>query len=137
MDILSPADRSERMRRVRSKDTKPELVVRRLVHGMGLRYRLHRKDLPGTPDIVFGPRRRVILVHGCFWHGHDDANCRKGALPKTRIEFWRNKIDQNRLRDERTSLALDRAGWGQLVVWECECRDREILSARLRAFLIP
>lgn len=121
------------MRAVRSKDTKPEHVVRRLAHGLGYRFRLHRKDLPGRPDLVFPGRRAVILVHGCFWHGHD---CSKGQKrPATNQAFWDAKLDGNKERDEKNEAALKEAGWRVLVVWECELRDRDALAARLRTFL--
>lgn len=121
------------MRAVRSKDTKPEHVVRRLAHGLGYRFRLHRKDLPGRPDLVFPGRRAVILVHGCFWHGHD---CSKGQKrPATNQAFWDAKLDGNKERDEKNEAALKEAGWRVLVVWECELRDRDALATRLRTFL--
>ena len=117
VDTLSPAQRSERMSRVRSRDTKPELLVRKLVHGMGYRYRLHRNDLPGKPDLVFGPRRKVILVHGCFWHGHD---CARGARqPKANADYWLAKIERNRSRDARVQEELRQAGWRVIILWEC------------------
>ena len=134
-DTLSPEARSERMSRVRAKDTKPEMAVRRLVHGMGYRYRLHEKRLPGAPDLVFRGRRKVIFVHGCFWHRHPDPTCRLARMPKSRQEFWGPKLDGNRARDERTRAALDQQGWRQMVVWECECGQTEQLGNRIRAFL--
>lgn len=118
---------------IRSKDTKPEMKVRRLVHGMGFRYRLHRKGLPGRPDLVFGPRRKVIFVHGCFWHRH--PGCKNARLPKSRRDFWLPKLKKNRQRDLRDVRALKAAGWGVLVVWECELRNIEQLGARVRDFL--
>lgn len=134
-DILSRAERSERMRRVRSKDTKPEMTLRRLLHGMGYRYRLHRGDLPGSPDIVFPSRRAVIFVHGCFWHGHD---CKRGArVPKTNADYWLAKVARNVERDRRTMASLDAAGWRSLVVWECRIKDRAALEVELVAFLDP
>ena len=135
VDTLSPAQRSERMSRVRSRDTKPELLVRKLVHGLGYRYRLHRKDLPGKPDLVFGPRRKVILVHGCFWHGHDDSNCKLARAPKSRVEFWGPKLARNRERDREVERRLNESGWEALILWECELRDRAGLEQRMRAFL--
>ncbi|SHK14991.1 T/G mismatch-specific endonuclease [Ruegeria lacuscaerulensis ITI-1157] len=120
------------MRAVKAKDTKPEMVVRRLVHSLGYRYRLHRRDLPGCPDLVFSPRRKVIFVHGCFWHGHD---CRRGARqPKTNPDYWRQKIERNRTRDNTAQEALKAAGWDVLTIWECEVRD-PILANRIRRFL--
>ena len=124
------------MSRVRAKDSKPEMVVRRMVHGMGFRYRLHRRGLPGTPDLVFGPKRKVIFVHGCFWHRHPDPACRLARMPKSRQEFWVPKLEGNRQRDQRNIAALAAAGWDSLVVWECETTgDREALATRLRGFL--
>lgn len=135
VDTLSPAQRSERMSRVRSRDTKPELLVRKLVHGLGYRYRLHRRDLPGKPDLVFGPRRKVILVHGCFWHGHDDPNCKLTRAPKSRVEFWGPKLARNRERDREVKRRLNESGWEALILWECELGDRAGLEQRVRTFL--
>ena len=132
MDNLTPEQRSHQMAKIRSSDTKPEMIVRRLVHGMGYRYRLHRPDLKGKPDLVFGPRKKVIFVHGCFWHGH---KCALGRIPKTRIEFWKSKIDSNRLRDERQVAFLETNGWGVLVVWECQLRPIDELKQRIQEFL--
>jgi DNA mismatch endonuclease (patch repair protein) len=121
------------MRAVKSKDTTPELRVRRLLHGMGYRYRLHRKDLPGHPDLVFVGRRKVIFIHGCFWHGHD---CHRGArVPKTNADYWTAKIGRNRDRDARALNALAEQGWRALVLWECELKDEADLRASLHAFL--
>ncbi|MBV2147690.1 very short patch repair endonuclease [Sphingobium sp. AS12] len=125
--------RSRTMRAVRSKDTKPEMIVRKLIHGMGYRYRLHRKDLPGSPDLVFAARRRVVFVHGCFWHGHD---CKRGARqPKANAEYWREKIERNRARDSRATGGLTANGWLVATIWECELGNREHLKDRLRSFL--
>ena len=123
------------MSRVRAKDTKPEMIVRRLVHGMGYRYRLHDRRLPGSPDIVFRSRRKVIFVHGCFWHRHPDPSCKLARMPKSRQDFWAPKLEGNRERDERNRVALDREGWRQMVVWECECRHEEQLRNKLQDFL--
>lgn len=121
------------MRAVRSKDTGPEMVVRRLTHAMGYRYRLHAKKLPGTPDLVFGPRRAAIFVHGCFWHQHD---CRRGSrLPKTRRDYWLPKLRRNHERDQKTQAELIEMGWRVLVVWECQLRERRRLRQRISAFL--
>ena len=117
LDTLSPEARSERMSRIRAKDSQPEMIVRRLVHGMGYRYRLHRRGLPGTPDLVFGPKRKVIFVHGCFWHRHPDPSCRLVRMPKSRQEFWGPKLEGNRARDQRNVAALEAKGWQSLVVW--------------------
>lgn len=119
------------MSRVRGKDTKPEMVVRRLVHGMGYRYRLHRRDLPGVPDLVFPARKKVVFVHGCFWHRHPGC----GRMPKSRLEFWAPKLEGNRQRDLVQQAALRDAGWNILVVWECEIKDRNALARAIRGFL--
>jgi DNA mismatch endonuclease (patch repair protein) len=121
------------MAAVKGRDTKPELVVRRLLFAMGYRYRLHRKDLPGRPDIVFGPRRKAIFVHGCFWHRHQ--GCSKATSPKTRKEFWNDKFDRNMERDADALRRLSDMGWSSLVVWECETREPDELASTLRAFL--
>lgn len=128
-DTLNPERRSALMRAVRREDTAPEVVVRRILHALGLRFRLHRKDLPGTPDIVLVKRRTVIFVHGCFWHRH--PGCSKATFPKTRQDFWRVKFEANVARDVAKSSALEAAGWTVLTVWECETRDQERLRARL------
>ena len=126
-------ERSRVMRAVKSRDTEPEMTVRRLVHSMGYRYRLHRKDLAGKPDLVFPSRRKVIFVHGCFWHGH---TCARGdRQPKTNTEYWANKIRRNRERYEGQQAELSRDGWQVLTVWECETRQRGELEAQLRTFL--
>jgi DNA mismatch endonuclease, patch repair protein len=136
-DFLSAEDRSAHMRRIKGKDTKSEMLVRRLVHGMGYRYRLHRRDLPGTPDLVFPPRRKVIFVHGCFWHWHPDPGCRISGLPKSRLEFWGPKLEANRARDTAKQRGLREAGWRVLVVWECETvkGKQPALIERVRSFL--
>jgi len=134
LDTLSKADRSRRMSLVKSKNTKPEMVVRRLVHGMGYRYRLHDKRLPGNPDLVFKSRKKVIFVHGCFWHRHDDARCRKGRLPTSRREFWEAKLNGNRERDRRVQRTLKIQGWSALTIWECQCQ-RPNTGAIIRTFL--
>lgn len=121
------------MRAVRSRDTTPELIVRRAATALGYRYRLHRATLPGKPDLVFASRRKAIFVHGCFWHGHD---CKRGARePKSNADYWRAKVQRNRDRDERTIAALSDAGWNVLIVWECETKDPNRLADRLRKFL--
>ena len=120
------------MAAVRQKDTAPEMVVRRLLHSMGYRYRLHVPGLPGSPDLVFRSRMKVIFVHGCFWHGH---KCGRGKLPKTRTEFWRVKIEGNRERDAKAVAELQRSGWQVCVVWQCEVDDGSNLRRRLVGFL--
>ncbi len=132
-DTLSPRERSERMSRVRSTDTKPEMRVRRLVHGLGYRYRLHVRELPGTPDLVFPSRRAVIFVHGCFWHRHE--NCALARLPKSRLDFWRKKLESNTTRDAAQQERLRELGWRVLVVWECQLGDTTKLTDTIRHFL--
>ena len=133
MDSLSPAERSEIMARVHSKNSRPELCVRKLVFALGYRYRLHAKDLPGHPDIAFRKRRKVVFVHGCFWHRH--AACELARMPKSRLEFWRPKLEGNKIRDEKNKRALVRQGWKVLTIWECQLKDLGRLTARLRRFL--
>jgi DNA mismatch endonuclease (patch repair protein) len=120
---------------IRNRDTKPEMIVRRLLHRLGYRYRLHRPDLPGKPDIVFGKRRKVIFIHGCFWHRHPDPTCRLARLPKTRLDFWGPKLSANADRDKRHEEALRQLGWNVMVVWECDLRDSEHLENKLRHYL--
>lgn len=133
MDTLSPPERSERMGRVRSKNTKPELVVRRLVHSLGYRYRLHRTDLPGCPDLVFPSRRKLIFIHGCFWHRHE--GCPNTRLPKSRLDFWQPKLEANSLRDAKNMRRLRSAGWGIMVIWECQIKHLARLERRIKRFL--
>ena len=121
------------MARVRSKDTRPEIAVRRMLHGLGFRYRLHARDLPGRPDIVFRGRRKVIFVHGYFWHRH--TRCAHNRTPKSRLDFWVPKLEGNKARDRKNRLELTRAGWKSLVVWECQVHDGPRLAARMREFL--
>lgn len=130
--IVDP-QRSALMARVRSKDSKPELVVRRLAHRMGYRFRLHRRDLPGTPDLVFPRFRKVVFVHGCFWHRH--RGCTRTTNPKTRKAFWSHKFKQNVRRDRIKERQLKALGWDVLVIWECETFDDCKVSGRLNAFL--
>lgn len=135
MDKLTPERRSANMRKIGSSGTKPELIVRRLAHKLGYRFRLHRRDLPGRPDLVFGPRKRVIFVHGCFWHGHDRVGCLDARLPKSNTSYWSQKLSGNKARDLRNADALEAAGWKVLAIWDCETHDVAVLAERLRAFL--
>ncbi|KVD51745.1 very short patch repair endonuclease [Burkholderia ubonensis] len=135
MDRLSPEKRSWLMSRVGSKNTKPERTVRQLLHRLGYRFRLHCKDLPGTPDVVFPKRRKALFVHGCFWHGHDQ--CRYARLPSTKVTYWSDKIAKNRLRDARNVEMLASEGWQVLVIWQCELKNVDLLVARLVGFLGP
>ncbi|HVZ43858.1 MAG TPA: very short patch repair endonuclease [Ramlibacter sp.] len=133
LDTLSPQKRSELMARIRTKDTEPELRLRRWLHAQGLRYRLHDTALPGRPDIVFPSRKKVVFVHGCFWHRHD--NCGLATHPKTRAEFWRAKFASNVARDRAKEAALLAAGWGVLIVWQCELDDLKRIGRRVLRFL--
>ena len=133
VDVLTPQQRSFNMSRIRSRDTRPEMIVRSIVHRMGFRYRLHKKDLPGKPDLVLVRQHRIIYVHGCFFHMH---NCRYGRVkPATNVEFWRAKRESNRARDRRNLRALRRAGWNVQIIWECETRNTARLTNKLEHFL--
>lgn len=126
-------ERSEIMRRVRSTDTAPELIVRKLAHSLGFRYRLHKKDLPGKPDLVFSGKSKVIFVHGCFWHGH---KCKRGnRLPKENREYWKKKINANVKRDKSHVEELSKEGWSVLTIWECEMKDQDALTHKIIEFL--
>ena len=128
-DVFTPEKRSAVMRRVRGRNTAPELTVRRLLWRAGFRYRLHRRDLPGSPDLAFVERKVAVFVHGCFWHGHD---CRRGArAPKQNADYWRAKIDRNRARDAEAQAALAARGWRSCTVWECELKDEAGVLGRL------
>jgi DNA mismatch endonuclease, patch repair protein len=133
MDKLTPERRSANMRAIRSKGMKPELIVRRIVHSLGFRFRLHRKDLPGKPDLAFIGRKKAIFVHGCFWHQH--AGCREGRPPGTNQNYWGPKLKRNAERDRASIDALTNRGWRSLVLWECELRDVDALRGKLLAFL--
>ena len=129
----TPELRGRIMRAMKSRDTKPEMLTRRTIHGMGYRYRLHRKDLPGKPDLVFPSRKKAIFVHGCFWHGH---NCARGArMPKSNRAYWERKISRNRERDSQSEEALKREGWRVLTIRECQMKDKKALQGRLQRFL--
>ena len=132
MDTRSSAQRRRIMQAVKTKDTTPEMTVRRLLHSIGYRYRLHRKDLPGKPDVVFPGRKKIVFVHGCFWHGH---SCAKGRPPKSRHEYWQPKLANNVERDRTKQEQLESLGWKVLVVWQCETKERTRLESKLRAFL--
>lgn len=132
---MTDPERSRIMRAVKGRDTGPERLVRRVAHGMGYRFRLHRADLPGKPDLVFPSRRAIIFVNGCFWHGH---GCKRGArMPKANAGYWSAKVARNMERDAANLTQLRRAGWRILTVWECELDDRAALQAKLRRFLGP
>src|ERR1700753_3359535 len=128
-DVHSKETRSYNMSRIRSKDTKPEMLVRQFLHKNGFRYRLHVKDLPGKPDIVFPKYKTVIFIHGCFWHGHE--GCKYFVVPKTKTEWWLNKINGNKQRDIAAEKLLTSLGWKVLNIWECEIKNQELFSARM------
>lgn len=133
MDKISIEKRSANMRAIRSTNTKPEMLVRRLVHSLGYRYRLHRKDLPGKPDLVFPAKKKVILVHGCFWHQH--SACREGRPPKSNSSFWDAKLKRNVERDTLNVMKLTELGWKSLIVWECEIENSNDLQEKITNFL--
>ncbi len=133
VDTVSPEVRSRIMAQVKSKGMKPEMKVRRLLHGLGYRYRLHRSDLPGRPDLVFPSRQKVIFVNGCFWHYH--RGCGRVRIPATNRDYWVGKLERNRDRDERNLSLLEEMGWSAMTTWECELRDMETETARLVGFL--
>ena len=123
------------MRANKATNTKPEVTVRRMLHAFGYRFRLHRRDLPGTPDIAFVSRRKIIQVHGCFWHQHE--GCRRSNVPATRKEYWGPKLARNKERDRENQAKLEAMGWSSLTIWECEATDLQTAAKRLRAFLGP
>lgn len=133
MDKISIKRRSANMRAIRSGGMKPEILVRQIVYGLGHRYRLHRKDLPGKPDLVFGPRHKVIFVHGCFWHQHRD--CIDGRMPKSNLDYWQAKLTRNIARDAEHLASLKRQGWKSLVIWECETTNVQKLKVKISRFL--
>lgn len=134
-DTLTQQERSERMSRIRGKGSALEMRLRRLIHGMGFRYRLHVKTLPGTPDMVFPTRKAVIFMHGCFWHRHQ--GCHLARMPKSRVAFWREKLEANRRRDEENVSRLNELGWRVLVIWECQMKEKDLneVSSVVRRFL--
>lgn len=133
MDRLTPEQRSRNMANIKSKNTKPEKTVRSLLHAAGYRFRLHRKDLPGSPDLVLPKYNTVIFIHGCYWHRH--SGCRRASTPKTNTKFWQSKFDANVKRDSVAKQAIEKAGWNVIIVWECETRTPDVLLKRLKAEL--
>lgn len=133
MDVFTREKRSQIMSRISGKNTKPEIIVRSLLHNLGYRFRLHRKDLPGKPDITLPKHKKTIFVHGCFWHGH--TGCSRSKRPSTNKEFWCEKLDKNIERDKATVKALEQSGWSVLTVWTCEVKDKDKLKAKLLSFL--
>lgn len=137
MDKLSRPRRSQNMAAIRSKGMRPELAVRRAAFGLGYRYRLHCSDLPGKPDLVFRSRRKVVFVHGCFWHLHPNRACKDARPPKTNVAYWTPKLARNVSRDKQHLSALKKDGWKILIVWECQTKDAQGLRSRLERFLGP
>ena len=135
MDIMTPEKRSRLMARIKGRDTRPELVVRRTAHAMGFRFRLHRRDLPGRPDLVFPKLRLALFVHGCFWHMHE--GCRHSRVPETNRDFWSEKLSGNASRDRRVQSQLEAAGWRVGIIWECQIAHETALRERLSALLKP
>ena len=133
-DIFDKEKRSEIMSKISGKNTKPELIIRKALFAEGYRYRLHRKDLPGNPDMVFPSRKKVIFINGCFWHGH---NCKKAALPETHREFWEKKLNGNKERDKRNLVKLKAMGWKNLVIWQCQIKKSTLKTQidKIKAFL--
>ncbi len=133
-DIFNKKKRSQIMSRITGKDTKPELIIRKILFSEGYRYRLHIKDLPGKPDIVFASRKKVIFINGCFWHGH---NCKKAALPETNRNFWEKKLTGNKERDKRNLVKLKAMGWKSLVIWQCQIKKNKLETQinKIKAFL--
>lgn len=134
VDIFSSTKRSSIMSHIQGKNTIPEILVRKLIFSMGYRYRLHRKDLPGCPDIVFPSRKKVIFIHGCFWHRH---NCKKGSLPDANKSFWQSKLEQNKIRDAENLAKLEKNGWKVLVIWQCQIKYTKALETAIKTFLDP
>jgi DNA mismatch endonuclease (patch repair protein) len=132
-DRLSASERSAQMRTIRKVNTRPELIVRKVAHSLGLRFRLHRRDLPGTPDLVLPKRKTVVMVHGCFWHQH--AGCRLARRPKSRLGYWLPKLERNQERDRATRKRLVELGWNVVIIWECETKQRDTLRSRLAPLL--
>lgn len=132
MDRVTQAVRSKIMASVHTRDTGAEKAVRSLVHGLGYRYSLSRQDLPGRPDLAFVSRKKIIFVHGCFWHGH---SCKHGRLPKSKLDYWEPKIATNRTRDRQQIRELKKRGWSVMVIWQCQLKKRNALETRVRSFL--
>lgn len=132
-DVLSKNERSRVMSKIKGQDTEPEMLVSSLVHRMGYRFRLHLRDLPGCPDIVLQKHKKLIFVHGCFWHGH--KNCKRAARPSTNTKFWNDKLSKNMARDKRNLTALRQLGWRCLIVWGCQCKSPSLLLRKLETFL--
>lgn len=123
------------MRHIRSSNTKPEITVRKILYSLGYRYRLHKKDLPGKPDLVFAKRKKIIFIHGCFWHQHNLTTCLDSKIPKSNKQYWNQKLKNNAQRDIRNQMALKELGWDILIIWECEIKNDKKLIKRMQKFL--
>ncbi|MBD8560268.1 DNA mismatch endonuclease Vsr [Pseudomonas fluorescens] len=134
-DVVTPEQRSRNMSKIRGKNTKPEMIVRSTYHELGLRYRLHRKDLPGTPDLIFPKYRLCVFVHGCFWHRH--PGCKYAYTPKSRLDFWLPKLAKNIERDTRAQRALEAAGWRVSIIWECQTKNTDTLRSVIKKMFDP
>ncbi|EJF72360.1 very short patch repair endonuclease [Pseudomonas sp. Ag1] len=134
-DVITQEQRSQNMSRIKGKNTKPEMIVRSACHDLGLRYRLHRKDLPGTPDLVFPKHRLCLFVHGCFWHRH--PGCKYAYTPKSRLDFWLPKLAKNVERDMKAKRALEVSGWRVSIIWECQTKNRDTLRAEIQKMINP
>ncbi|SED69160.1 very short patch repair endonuclease [Pseudomonas costantinii] len=134
-DIVTPEQRSQNMSRIKGKNTKPEMIVRSACHDLGFRYRLHRKDLPGTPDLAFPKHRLCLFVHGCFWHSH--PGCKYAYTPKSRLDFWLPKLAKNVERDMKAKRALEGSGWRVSIIWECQTKNRDTLRAEIQKMINP
>nr|WP_315415169.1 very short patch repair endonuclease [uncultured Pseudomonas sp.] len=134
-DVVTPEQRSRNMSKIKDKNTKPEMIVRSMCHELGLRYRLHRKDLPGTPDLVFPKRRLCLFVHGCFWHRH--PGCKYAYTPKSRLDFWLPKLAKNVERDINAQRALEVSGWRVSIIWECQTKNRDTLRTEIQKMINP
>jgi len=132
-DVFPPEKRSQIMSRIRGYDTKPELTVRSIVHRMGFRFRLHGEDLPGNPDIILPKHKKLIFIHGCFWHGH--KGCKRSKRPSSNVLFWQNKLDKNAERDKQKQKELTKLGWKYLVIWQCEITKPKLLRNKIKRFL--
>lgn len=134
-DVVTPEQRSRNMSKIKGKNTKPEMIVRSMCHELGLRYRLHRKDLPGTPDLVFPKHRLCLFVHGCFWHRH--PGCKYAYTPKSKLDFWLPKLAKNVERDINAQRALEVSGWRVSIIWECQTKNRDTLRTDIQKLINP
>ena len=135
IDWLPPEKRSKIMRSIRSNNTKPEIIARKIAHSLGFRFRLHRWDLPGKPDLVFPRLKKVVFVHGCFWHQHDNPNCSIAQMPSSNLEYWKPKFKRTKTRDKERIVALKKLGWSTLIIWECDTQNMLKTTKKIKNFL--